>query len=340
MARKTAPTRGDELAARLRGGLQSLGRVLVPGARDLPVVTGVTPKGLFTDPLENVLASIAQTLVESRRVLARDGSVYLEVGEGDQRRLVALADGTVVVPYAYSLLSNLFKVEMSATDREPVQFPPSKQLASIVLNSEAVRGTLPTIRAYASRPTFDADLCLRGPGWHADLGLLVHGPEVEPILPSEADPGAPILERLPRHLRLLLSGFCCRSSADVANMVGAMVTVPLVEQFVTAGKPLVLLDGNQPGLGKTLLARLLGVLLDGRDPAVLHYTSDDEELAKRLCALLRDGQSLVLIDNAKVRGGGTISSVAIESNSMAPGSPSASWANRRTTRGPTTFCGH
>ena len=88
---------------------------------------------------------------------------------------------------------------------------------------------------------------------------------------------------------------------------------------MVASKAVVLIDGNQPGLGKTWLARIIGILLDGIDPQLIHFTPDDEELAKRICATLRGGpQSVLLIDNAKVRGGGAISSPVLEANSMAP----------------------
>jgi hypothetical protein len=79
------------------------------------------------------------------------------------------------------------------------------------------------------------------------------------------------------------------------------------------------LDGNQPGVGKTLFARVVGMLLDGREPQVLEYSSDEEELAKRICATLRgQEQSLLLFDNAKVRSGGAIESAVIEAKCLAP----------------------
>ena len=107
------------------------------------------------------------------------------------------------------------------------------------------------------------------------------------------------------------------------------------------GKAVVLLDGNQPGLGKTLLARVIGIILDGIDPQLIHYTPDDEELAKRICATLRGSpQSVLLIDNAKVKAGGAVTSPVIEANiDGARRSRCGSWASRPTTPGPTTCSG-
>src|SRR5262249_53173950 len=146
-----------------------------------------------------------------------------------------------------------------------------------------------------------------------------HGPAVEPVLPPDPAPGRPFVDRLPRHLRALLSGFCFREDADAVNALAALVTAVLVNHFVAVPKPVVLLDGNQPGLGKTPLARVLGAVLDGHDPSLIAFTTDDDELGKRICATLRGGgQSVLVFDNAKVRAGDAINSRVIESQSMAP----------------------
>jgi hypothetical protein len=101
--------------------------------------------------------------------------------------------------------------------------------------------------------------------------------------------------------------------------VAVLITGLLITLFILTGHPVVLLDGNQPGLGKTLLVRVIGVVLDGIDPRIIHYTADDEELQKRICATLRGStQSQVLIDNAKVKAETAIHSAVLEANSMAP----------------------
>ncbi|MBW3599306.1 MAG: hypothetical protein KY475_18805 [Planctomycetes bacterium] len=120
--------------------------------------------------------------------------------------------------------------------------------------------SLSVIRLYATRPVFDEDIRFRGPGWHADVGYLVHGPDVEPSFINDSFDQETALQRLPPHVRRVLADFCLRSDADVANFVGAMLTGLLMASFVERGKPVCLLDGNQPGVGKTLLVRVTGVL--------------------------------------------------------------------------------
>ena len=105
---------------------------------------------------------------------------------------------------------------------------------------------------------------------------------------------------------------------DVVNTIGAFLTGLLPAHFRHIGKGLILLDGNQPGVGKTLLARTIGVVLDGDDPRLTSFSADEEELNKRTCATLRGNrQSILIFDNAKTMSGRPISSPFIESNSMA-----------------------
>ncbi len=87
----------------------------------------------------------------------------------------------------------------------------------------------------------------------------------------------------------------------------------LVTRYVTGGKPIALIDGNQPGLGKTLLVRILSVLADGTELPLMPFTANEDELHKTICGHLRAGRSVLGIDNAKVATGGVISSPALES---------------------------
>jgi hypothetical protein len=304
---KSKTSRGCDLAQRLHDGHAIAGRAPLPGARDIPLLTGLTPRCIYLEPLENVRKRATEILVESRRVYMYGNDISYERIDGSNRCLVPLTQGGVVERNAAAILANLVVCELSGPDKDPVQFAPPRPFIELLLNSIPIRQALPKIRTYATRPVFDLDFNLRGPGWHPEAGLLVHGPDVEPIIAPPADPNQPIHERLPHHLGVLLGDFCFKSPADLVNTIGAMLTGLLMVQFVEVGKAVVLLDGNQPGVGKTLLARVTGIVLDGVDPQLIHYTPDDEELGKRICATLRSGsQSILLIDNAKVKAGGSV----------------------------------
>src|SRR3990172_5681981 len=144
------------------------------------------------------------------------------------------------------------------------QFALPHALVQTCLVSDHAAGIIPNIGVYARRPVFDEHFVLRGPGWHPDAGMLVHGPSIEPASLPVVDRSRPMRDRVPIHLRLLLQDFCFLGDVDYVNAVGGFLTGVLANLFVAGGKGLLLLDGNQPELGKTLLARVMAILLDGQ----------------------------------------------------------------------------
>jgi len=69
------------------------------------------------------------------------------------------------------------------------------------------------------------------------------------------------------------------------------------------GHPFLATNGNKPGVGKTTLARVLGVLVEGSDPNTVSYTTDDAEFEKQLATRVEAGDRVIVIDNAKVHRG-------------------------------------
>jgi hypothetical protein len=59
------------------------------------------------------------------------------------------------------------------------------------------------------------------------------------------------------------------------------------------------LDAPAAGTGKTLLARCIGIVATGSDPAVLPPADDDAETRKRLFSALREGARVLLWDNVR-----------------------------------------
>jgi hypothetical protein len=318
MAKTKNKTRGADLAKRLWDGRKQAQNAPVPGARDIKILRGLNPNCTSEGPFENVMAKAQDFLVDSGRVYRYGNSVVIEVSAASERRLATLMTGSDLDPAAASLLANLFLCECEVGHGDMIQFVPPAKFVAALLHREPTRTALPEIRLYAKRPVFDTDFLLRGPGWHADVGILVHDFDIEPSISESVDESLPAMDRLPPHMYELLRDFCFKEDADVANIVAVLITSLLVTRFIRDGKPVVLLDGNQPGLGKTLLVRIIGIVLDGVDPKIIHYTADDEELQKRICATLRgSSQSQLLIDNAKTKTETAIHSAALEANSVA-----------------------
>ncbi|MBP3956855.1 hypothetical protein J8F10_16405 [Gemmata sp. G18] len=307
-----------QLAERLRAGVRDEQTAPPPGARDQDVLTGLTPSGQYRLPVEVVVRSGIDALRASGRVYGHGGTIVFDTtAPSDEPALVPLRSEARVEPAAGGLLANIL-VCGGEVKGQPVWFPLPSVFLQVLLNAEPLARELPRIDLYARRALFGPDYELLNPGYHPGPRYLIHGAPVEPDVAPLPHAEAPV-ERLPPHLNRLLSGFCFRDAADSANALALLITGVLVNHFVEGGKPVALIDGTQPGLGKTLLVRVIGMVLDGVDPRPIHYTPDDEELQKRICATLRPNrQSVVLIDNAKSPTGTPISSPAVEANSMAP----------------------
>lgn len=318
--RETTAGRGDDLVRRLEAGVREAEGALRPGARELPTLCGVTTNCVFVQPQENVLVAQAEIWCSSERLFRYGDNLVFATGEGSQGRLTTIATERRVEPEAVAAISNLYLCKTSANDSNgEIQFPPPKQLIELGVSHEPTQSQLPEIKLYARRPVFDMDFNFRGPGWHPGPGYLIHSIAVDPVIPAYIPSTGTNLDRLPPHLRRTLQDFCFKSDADVANTISTLLTGMLIERFTAPGKPIIVMDGNQPEVGKTLLVRTKSEILDGKDADVIQYTSCDEELTKRVVARLRHQQStFLLIDNAKLKTGGEINSPLIEANSTAP----------------------
>jgi hypothetical protein len=318
-SRSAAPA--DRLADLLFEALRAVRRA-APADDQRVYLYGIDFGGRFTTPFVIVAAAFLAAVAPAEgpcKVFVYGSAVMTEVTAGrDQPGLVPLVQEGDLTRPAPALLANIVMCRVAREDAPPVEFALPPAALAALLNAAEVRSRLPRVELYARRPVYSPAYTLLGPGYHPAERVLVHGPAVEPDI-SPLPTGDTAFARLPRHLRTLLSGFCFATTADLANAVGLLVSGLLVNRFAEKGKPVALVDGNQPGVGKSLLLLVVGMILDGRLPQVIHYTAAEEELQKRICATLRSGeQSVVLVDNAKDDNGSAVSSPTLEANSVAP----------------------
>ncbi len=165
-------------------------------------------------------------------------------------------------------------------------FPPA--YANTWLNHHVERARLPTIKLFTHNPVFADDWRLVAPGFDAPSGIYYAGPAVA----TRSDTA---------HLDALLEDFCFKSPADRTNYLGVLLTALLMPRFI-GSKPAALFNGNQPELGKSILAQIIAILRDGQTTETASYNPNDEEFEKRLGAIVRRGVTTVIIDNAKSRG--------------------------------------
>lgn len=180
-------------------------------------------------------------------------------------------------------------VEFYFVDEEAGEYKPlPTQYGGTWLNQPSERARLPIIKLFSHNPVYTDDWRLVPPGFDAESGIYYAGAAVEPRKGTE-------------HLDLLLRDFCFKHPADRTNYIGVLLTALLVPRFI-GSKPAVLFNGNQPELGKSILAQIIAILRDGGVAETATYNPNDEEFEKRLGSIVRRGSTTIIIDNAKARG--------------------------------------
>lgn len=160
--------------------------------------------------------------------------------------------------------------------------------ANTWLNNVSQRKRLPSIELFSHNPIYTEDWRLVRPGFDPQSGFYYAGPQIEPVEGT-------------KHLDALLRDFCWKKPADRTNYIGILLTGLLVSRFI-GSKPAALFNGNQPELGKSVLAQILAILRDGQHVETASYNPNDEEFEKRLGTIVRRGVTTIIIDNAKARG--------------------------------------
>ena len=169
-------------------------------------------------------------------------------------------------------------------------------VARAILAKHGERGFRKLV-AVVTAPTLRLDgSILDRPGHDEVSGLLFYSehpnPPKVPSSPSPADALAAL-----RFLWRPLALFPLVDDVARGVVLHGLLSAALRASLPTA--PGIGLDAPAAGSGKTLLARCIGILAMGSDPAILPPADTDEETRKRLFAVLREGQRVVLWDNVR-----------------------------------------
>src|SRR5262249_35769286 len=149
-------------------------------------------------------------------------------------------------------------------------------------------------RASWRRPRGPDGSVLATPGYDPATGLLVCPDADYPPVPEE--PTHEQAVEAAQSLLDLVSEFPWASSAHQAAWLAALLT-PLARPAIMGCSPLMLLDANTPGSGKSLLCDVIATLATGRDMPRCTLESDDTEMRKRITAAVLAGDRLVMLDN-------------------------------------------
>jgi hypothetical protein len=275
---------------------------------DRQLVDSITKDGSTRGDGLVVLTEILDSLADSGRVYAHNDDIILT--DAPNTRFRILAADSRAEPKSGAMLMNLiagvqYKANQATGELDSLEFCLPDKICDQLFAMDRAREKLPRVVTYATHSVFDEAFCLHGPGYHADEFILVQGTEIRPdvlALPAAsaamATSVSEALTRLPRHLRHLFMDFDWAGVVDLTNVIGTLLMGLLMNLFVDDGHPAVFIRGNQPSIGKSLLARVIAMIFDGRQVSPSRRSSD-EEFDKLLCSLLKKRYRTILLDNLR-----------------------------------------
>lgn len=231
------------------------------------------------EPLKGLYKELSGLLKASGRVFSLHGAMVL---------IDAVVGLVVVTTKTFSAhCANLFEVVVASSEggKEYGVIPP-RFVAAFLHSAERIRMSLPPLEFYTRMPFVDFNFnVIAKPGYDENSKTYYDGPPI-----AIAD-GTELLDKV-------LATFLWKSTVDRVNFLGLLLTA-MSGLHWPGMHPLAAFNGNQPGVGKSLLAKLLALLVDGSSPKSISYSPNDEEFEKQIATRVKAGDNVILIDNAK-----------------------------------------
>lgn len=157
---------------------------------------------------------------------------------------------------------------------------------------------VPRLEAVTETPALrDDGTVIAHPGYDARSGLLYEPAAGLRLPPVSASPTAEEVAAARALVEEAIEDFPFVGDASRAGAVALMLT-PVLRPAIRGQVPLALLDATKAGTGKGLLASLVSIVATGRPASVLTTPREEKEWAKTLLALLAQGSTFILLDEA------------------------------------------
>lgn len=248
----------------------------------------------------NVAADAAELRDHVLEALVKDPSIYAAAGQlvrvdGDSKLAPleggaldsATVDACEFVIYRRDRDTDRF---VSKPDTLPVRI--LKMIEN--LNQAQIRGFRTVDQIVRSPVVTPAGDIVTAPGYcEAARVIIADCPEIDPL---EGQTAADALA----WIRDIVSDFPFEGglgNAEASNFIGAML-VPLLRPMIRGPVPLLLIEANRPGVGKSLLAQLIQVIY-GLPAEVGPMATKEEAFASQLLSILIDARSVHVFDNVK-----------------------------------------
>ncbi len=265
--------------------------VLVPGSHALPKSRALRSElGEYREQGAHTFAAEVLAAIPGETLYRRAG----QLGE---------IHGAMFVPVTVDRLRSIIDAGVrlvagkapKADDEEGeptiVYRPCSRDLASIVLAFGATNGEVRNLQFVASHPVFVGnDFTLAKPGWNEASGVFQACSITVPTMP---------LDEARAVLADMLVDFPFASAADFENMIGLLLT-PLVRPAIATNVPMHLVAAPIARSGKSKLVELvLGITITGAKVPAESLHEREEEREKRIFSALREGQTIMHLDNLR-----------------------------------------
>lgn len=173
-----------------------------------------------------------------------------------------------------------------------------------------VRGVYPGLRpleAIVEAPTLRPDgSILDAPGWDEATGLYYEPNGKFPAIPSRPTKDDAVAAAA--ELLALVADFPFKDDNHRAVWLAGLLG-PFARFAFDAPCPLIAIDANAPGTGKSLLTDIIAHVATGRGMPRTAYSDDDDEMRKRITSIALAGDRLMLLDNiASTFGGAALDS--------------------------------
>jgi hypothetical protein len=319
------PPKGDVSDWLAAGGTAEQLQALVAAAPEWTPPEGGHAGQDSSDDRPCITITTEEHLVNDQAVsaLARDGSIYQRGGMLVRVvRDVSPAAKGIRRPFApriEPLPPPLLRERLAANARwfslhetkEGIVEKPARPPAWCVAAVHA-RADWPGLRhleAVVDYPVLRPDgTVLYRPGYDPDTGLLLEPTGDFPEIPDCPTKDAAIAAR--DVLLEVVADFPFERDVHRAAWLAALLT-PLARFAFVGPAPLFLVDANVRAAGKGLLLNCISRIITGEPFTIATYTSDEDELRKRITSLVLAGDRLVLFDNLEGKFGNAVLDAAL-----------------------------
>jgi hypothetical protein len=170
-----------------------------------------------------------------------------------------------------------------------------------ILAIPPIEWEFPPLQGIIESPALREDgTLITSPGYDR-ASRLFYAPDPALVIPEIPEqPTADHIEVAIEMITDIVWDFPFVDGASRANAIAAMLT-PVCRPAIKGPTPLALFDATTQGTGKTLLSEVVSLIVSGREGALFSAPREAEEWRKQLTSVLREGSSIVIVDNVNYR---------------------------------------